>query len=154
MGGVPETTVRSDHALAIRANGITVGMIQTWAPSQSRNATDIYEFNPPSTGEVVEVMPGNVTGLTIQVSRYDLYKRRMEDAWGPNYSIVMLSDQTTPLEVREVWSNPVDSTPYARSEPWIYSGCWFTQIGRSHAVQGDRIVMVNAQIRYAKRYRA
>lgn len=154
MGGVPETTVRSDHALAIRADGTTIGKVQTWVPTQSRNATDVYEFEPSYTGEVVEVVPGNLTGLTIQVSRYDLYNSRMEEVWGSNFSIVMLTDQTVALELREIWSNPIDSTPYPRSESWIYTGCWFTQLGRNHAVQGDRIVLVNAQIRYTKRRQA
>lgn len=154
MGGVPETTVRSDNALAIRANGRTIGVVQTWVPSQSRNATDIYEFNPSNPSAIVEVVPGNMTGQTIQVSRYDLYNSRMEEVWGSTFNIKMLSDQTIALELREAWANPIDSTPYPRAESWVYSGCWFTQLGRNHAVQGDRVVLVNAQIRYTKRYQA
>lgn len=154
MSGVPETTVRSDNALAIRADGRTIGVVQTWAPTQSRTVTPVYEFNPAAPGEFLELVPGNMTGQTIQVTRADLYNSRMEEVWGSNFDIVMLADQTIALELREVWSNPIDSTPYARSESWIYSGCWFTQLGRNHSVQGDRIVLVNAQIMYTKRRKA
>lgn len=151
--GIPQTTVRSDHALALRADGVTIGKVQTWVPAQSRNATDIYEFGPAFTGEIIEVVPGNQTGQTIQVTRYDLYNSRMEEVWGKNFNITTLTDQTIALELRELWLNPIDSTPYPRSESWIYSGCWFTQLGRNHAVQGDRTVLVNAQIRYTKKYK-
>lgn len=142
---IPNTTTRTSHALAIRAGGVTVGQIQEWSPQQSRGVTPTYELNPATSGEVYENVPGNVSGLTLSVSRYDLFKKKMEQAWGPSFSIQMLTDQTNPLEITEKWSNPDGST-----ELLVYTGCWFTSLGRQHSATGDRIVMVRAQLVYQK----
>lgn len=143
--GVPNTSIRTSHALAIRAGGVVIGQVQEWAPSQTRGVTATYEINPATAGEVFENVPGNIGGLTISVSRYDLFKKKMEQAWGSSFSIQMLSDQNNPLEITEKWSNPDGTT-----ELLVYTGCWFTQLGRQHSASGDRIVMVRAQLQYQK----
>jgi hypothetical protein len=146
---VPQTSIRTSHAVSIRAGGVTVGQIQTWAPNQSRTVTAAYQLastlDGVDSGEVTENIPGNVTGLTIQVSRYDLFASKMEQVWGTSTAFYMLSSQYEPLEILEKWSNP-DNT----SEQWNYSGCWFSQLGRNLQAQGDRIVMVNATLSYVK----
>lgn len=142
---VPNTTIRSSHAVSLRAAGVTIGQIQTWAPNQSRTVTPAYELRSETSGEVIENVPGNVTGLTIQVSRYDLFASKMEQVWGTPKALWMLTDQNNKLEVEEKWSNP-DGT----SEKFIYFDCWFSQLGRNLQAQGDRIVMVNATLNYAR----
>ena len=147
--GIPKTNVATSHAIAIRAGGFTIGMIQSWAPSQSRTITPVYEMNPEHTGEIIENVPGNVAGTTIQVSRYDLFRQRMEEAWGVNFDMgEMLSNQVEPLEIHEKWvqSNGVVST-------WGYAGCWFSSLGRNYAVQGDRIINVSATLNYVKKWK-
>jgi len=147
--GIPNTNVATSHAIAIRAGGVTIGMIQSWAPSQSRTITPVYEMEPTHTGEIIENVPGNVAGTTIQVSRYDLFNTRMEEAWGVNFNLnEMLSNQVEPLEIQEKWarSNGVIST-------WVYEGCWFSSIGRNYAVQGDRIINVSATLNYVKKWK-
>lgn len=144
---VPNTTVATSHAISIRANGVTIGMVQTWAPSQSRMITAVYQFEPERTGEIVENVPGNVTGTTIQVSRYDLFRTRMEQAWGTTFQIGdMLSSQVNPLEIQERWSQPDGIATV-----WAYDGCWFSSLGRNPSVQGDRLIMVSATLNYVKR---
>ena len=145
---VPNTTTRTDHALAIRVNGVTIGQIQEWGPQQSRTVTPTFELNPATSGEVYENVPGNIGGLTVTVNRFDLYTSKMEEAWGPGFSIQMLTDQTDPLEIQERWQNP-DGT----FEVYVYSGCWFNSLGRNHSAQGDRITKVNASLTYAKKQR-
>jgi len=143
----PNTNVATSHAIAIRANKVTIGMIQSWAPSQSRTVTAVYELDPTRTGEIVENVPGNVAGTTIQVSRFDLFSTRMEQAWGTSFMYdEMLSSQLNPLEITERWSqyNGVVNT-------WVYSGCWFSSLGRNYAVQGDRIINVSATLNYVKK---
>jgi len=69
----------------------------------------------------------------------------MEEVWGTSSAFWMLSDQLNPLEIEEKWRNP-DGTV----EKQLYSGCWFSQLGRNMQAQGDRIVMVNATLNYVK----
>jgi hypothetical protein len=142
---VPQTLIRTSHAISIRANGTTIGQIQTWAPTQSRTITPAYELRSETSGEVTENVPGNITGLTIQVSRYDLFASKMETVWGTSKALWMLSSQLNPLEVEEKWRNP-DSTV----EKFLYEGCWFSQLGRNMQAQGDRIVLVNATLAYVR----
>ena len=145
--GVPNTSTATSHAIAIRAGGVTIGMIQSWAPSQSRTITAVYELDPEHTGEIIENVPGNVAGTTIQVSRFDLFNLRMEKAWGNNFDMdEMLSSQDNPLMITERWSQ-YDGTVQA----WVYDGCWFSSLGRNYAVQGDRIINVSATLNYVKK---
>lgn len=143
--GIPNTTVRTSHAVSIRVGGITIGQIQTWNPTQSRPVTPTYELNSITSGEVYENVPGNMTGLTINVSRYDLYNKRMEQAWGSNFNLRMLSDQQNPLAIIEKWVNPNNTTHIN-----VYQGCWFTSLGRTLSATGDRIVNVNAALVYTR----
>lgn len=145
--GIPNTSTATSHAIAIRANGVTIGMIQTWAPSQTRTITPVYELNPATTGEIIENVPGNVGGTTIQVSRYDLFSKRMEEAWGAAFDIQdMLSNQNEPLTVQERWSQANGTV-----NVYVYTGCWFSSLGRNFAVQGDRIINVSATLNYVKK---
>jgi hypothetical protein len=72
----------------------------------------------------------------------------MEEVWGNNFNIIMLTDQGVALEVNEMWMNPSGSPEY-----YLYSGCWFQSLGRNHSAQGDRITKVNASLMYVKKYR-
>src|SRR5690606_13235224 len=109
----PNTLVRTSHAITIRANGLTVGVVQGWNPGMNRGITAVYEINVATSGEPIEKVPGNVGGLTISVSRFDLYTRRMESAFGtPDVS--MLGDHNNPFNVLELWRFP-DNT----QEGWL-----------------------------------
>lgn len=143
---VPVTTTRTDHAISIRVDGVPIGQIQDWTPQQSRTVTPVYELNSDTSGEVIENVPGNLGGLTIGVNRYDLYLHKMEEVWGANFSINMLTDQTQSISVREKWLNPDGP-----DESYIYTGCWFTSLGRNHSAQGDRITKVNASLMYVRK---
>jgi hypothetical protein len=122
-------------------------VIQSWAPGQSRGITPVYEINVATSGQPIENVPGNVGGLTIQVSRYDLYSKRMEAAFGTP-DVEMLGDQANPFQVLELWRFP-DNTQEGR----VYAGCWFSNIGRTYSATDARLVMVNASISYVTRYR-
>lgn len=143
--GIPNTSVRASHAVTIRVNGITIGLIQSWAPNQNRPTTAIYELNAASAGEILERVPMNITGTTINVNRVDLYNKRMEEAWGPNFNINMLTDQTNPLDIKEKWSNPDNKQLII-----MYTGCWFTSLGRNMPADGDKVVRVNAAIDFVR----
>lgn len=143
----PNTMVRTSHALKIKARGVTIGVIQTWAPTMSRTVTPCHEINLAGDGNPVEKVPGATTGTTIQVTRYDLYKSRMEAAFG-TIDFNMISDQHDPLQLREVWRHP-DVT----QECWLYVGCWFSNIGRNYSAVDNRLVLVNATLEYTRKMR-
>jgi len=141
----PNTAVRTSHAMTIRANGITVGVIQNWTVNMTRGVAHVYELNAATSGEPIETVPGNVGGLTININRYDLYTRRMEQAFGtPNFE--MLGDQQNPFEVRESWRFPNGGV-----EARAYIGCWFSSIGRTYQASGDRIVNTSAVLTYVRK---
>lgn len=140
---VPQTSIRTSHAISIRAGNTTIGQIQTWAPAQSKTITPTYELCSDTSGTVTENVPGNVTGLTIQVARYDLFKLKMEEVWGTSKALWMLSNQLNPLQIEEKWRHP-DGTV----EKFMFNGCWFSQLGRNMQAEGNRIVLVNATLAY------
>ncbi len=138
---IPNTSVATSHGITIRFGSTAIGMIQTWAPTQSRPAVAVYELNAANSGVVMEQVPGNLGGLTITITRYDLFRSRMESIWG--FEMLMLTDQTNPISIDEKWQHS-DGTTMA----WTYGGCWFTSLGRNLGAQGDRIINVNAALVY------
>lgn len=100
---VPATQIRTSHAISIKAGNQIIGHIQSWAPSQSRAVSPLYEISAVGTGEPFENVPGIATGLTIQVSRYDLFTNKMEEVWGTPKPFWMLTDQHNPIDIEEKW---------------------------------------------------
>lgn len=138
---VPNTRTASQHVISIRLRGITIGLIQRWAPRQTRRMTPIYEINTVTSGRRVDIVPGNVETLQIDVDRYDLFDERMHQAFGFPASAINLADHTEPFDVQELWSTP-SGVPIGT----IYQGCWFTNIGREYTAQGDRVIMARGQL--------
>ena len=195
---IPSTTIRTSHAISIKAGNQVIGNIQSWSPSQSRAVTPVHEIDAVGVGLPFEQSPGVATGLTIQIARYDLYVSKMEEIWGTSKPFWMLTDQHNPIDVEEKWiriiredepKTPLDEkwgSPAGWKKKmnenivqkavkgihgWVdvkddyeglvvgdeyfvekfwYSGCWFSQLGRSYQAQGDRIVMANATLSYAR----
>ncbi|MGW8177844.1 MAG: hypothetical protein ACWGQW_03505 [bacterium] len=174
MASIPITRVRTSHALTIKANGITVGLINGWNPAQARTVTPIFEVGTDDSGNPLENMPGNMTGLQIAISRFDTYSRRMEQAFNTP-DLTMLTRQNQPFDVMEVWKLPGESTfipgpgifqnltgregpmfvrtnsPFTEEERFLYSGCWFSNLGRTLRADDNRIVNVNASLIYTKK---
>ena len=144
----PETLVRTSHSLTIRANGVSIGLINGWNPTISRTITPVYEIRTATSGDPLEKSPGNVTGQTIAIQRYDIYTERMEQAFGTP-DVMMLSAQKRAFSVIEKWKYPEDSG--SGIEVVEYTGCWFSNIGKNYRSDGDRIVNVNATLEYVKR---
>jgi hypothetical protein len=82
------------------------------------------------------------------VSRYDLYTKRMEEAFGtPNSA--MLSDHNNPFQILEVFL-----WPSGIKEGYLYTGCWFSSLGRNMSSTDGRVIMVNGQISYVRKLRS
>lgn len=151
----PGTLVRTSHSLTIKVNGQVIGLINGWNPAISRTITPIYQIATfhmgTRSGEKVEAVPGNITGQTIGIQRYDLYTSRMEQAFGTT-DLTMLSNQLDPFEVIERWQFPdTPMRPGGGNEILRYTGCWFSNIGRNYRSDGDRIINVNATLEYVRR---
>lgn len=138
---IPETTVANQHIISIVFNGVRVGFIQRWAPRQTRRMTPVYEINSATSGKRVDIVPGNVETLQIDVERYDLFNRRMHEAFGFSASAIHLADHTRAFEVQEVWRLPSGAV-----RGTVYKGCWFSSIGRDYSAQGDRVIMARGQL--------
>lgn len=167
---IPVTKVRTSHALTIRANGEIIGLINSWTPAQSRTLTPIYEVGVDDSGNPIEYMPGNASGLTVNISRYDLYTKRMEEAFGTP-DLIMLTRQSEPFDIFEEWTIPDPSlifsselqhniagipftnfpTPFIVKERYVYQKCWFTSLGRTLRSDDSRVVNVNATLVYTKK---
>ena len=143
----PDTLVRSSHSLTIIARGKAIGLINGWNPQQNRAINPIYELNSETSGLILEKVPGNIQGLTIEVQRYDIWPTRMEEAFG-TIDLTMLSNQQAPFAVQERWTSPTGTL-----EVWQYEGCWFSKIGRAFRSDDTRIVNVNATLEYVFRTR-
>lgn len=146
----PETSTQTSHGLSIRVGGVTIGAINGWNPAITRGIAELYEFGTvtglyeASNGAPYEKVPNNVSGMTVQIQRYDLWTARMEQVFGTG-DITMLSNQRAPFEVREVWVQP-SNAQYAKN----YRGCWFSNVGRNLSTTAERVVQVSATLEYTK----
>lgn len=104
---VPGTTLRTSHALAIRAaNGRVVGAIHGWREQQSRTQEDEFTVRPNNyDGLPEDSIPQNLTGRTLQVARYDLFRSAMEEVFG-RVDAVILTDEAHAFDLFEVWQTP------------------------------------------------
>jgi hypothetical protein len=111
---VPETTVVGSHGLQILVNGQPIGAITRWSVQQSQGTTNLYAFGDdvvgfdhvrPARGEPFENFPGNLTGQTIQFTRFQIYTALTEDVLGTK-RLESLTFQNRPLTVREVIQGP------------------------------------------------
>jgi hypothetical protein len=100
------------------------------------------------SGEPFEKVPGNVSGMQIDVRRYDIYTTQMEIAFGTP-DLTMLSNQRNAFHVLESWTKPDNINNYVN----LYQGCWFSDLGRTMESTGDRTVNVNATLQYTHRLR-
>ena len=158
----PNTIAQLSHAMVIRASGpggnATIGAINQWNPRINRQITELYEFGQvtqapfgqyaQNPGEPFELVPGNISGMEIQINRYDLYVDQFEFAFLTD-DLTMLSNQFDSFTVREIWTAPQAINNYAR----LYQGCWFSDTGRTIDTKGDRTINVTATIKYNRRDR-
>lgn len=178
----PVTEARTTHALLIRVGGKTIGGIYDWNVTQSRDMREPYAINLFNRGLPADMVPGNVTNRSLSVKRYDLYTDVMEECFGTT-ELEVLSDQVRPLSLREVWLAPGAATQLgpdlARAAGadaelasllggslnalltvgagsgrlYEYKGVWFTDLGRTSSATGDRVVGVDATLKFQWRHR-
>jgi hypothetical protein len=122
--------------------------------------TPVFEFgaitpgggtneSPSDSGEPYELVPGNISGTSISIQRYDIYTNRFESAFGTQ-NLIMLTRQTNNMRFVELWQGPDQAIRYQN----VYYGAYFTQIGRSLSATGDRITNVSGSAMYSRRREA
>jgi hypothetical protein len=100
---VPVTEIRTSHAVSLRVGNKIIGKIQSWGPSEGRDVKLKYEINAVGTGAPIEAIAGITTSQIIQVARYDLYTKKMEEIWGTSKPLWALTDQHNPIDIEEKW---------------------------------------------------
>lgn len=145
----PQTSIATSHGIQIVAKGIVVGAIVRWSPAAyTRGMTHVFELNYLTSGHPIDVVPGNLGGFKIAVDRYDLWTKKMEEAFFDMTIEEALGMQDRPFEVNQFLLKP-DGT----KELVVYRGCWFDSIGRTYDATGDRIIKVSASLTFLKRER-
>lgn len=148
----PNTEVQLSHAMVIRTNGVTIGALNEWNPKINRTLTDLYEFgqvtgpHADGAGEPFAVAPGNISGMSVDVRRWDLYEGQLETAFDTP-DTTMLSNQIDEFGMREIWQVPAGYQGYYR----LYAGCWWQDMGRTIDAKGDRTINAGGTIRYTRR---
>ena len=84
MPGVPDGSEATKLAItttnvSIYSNDMKVGFVQSFTPSEQRDITPIQELG---TEDVVQMVPGNTRGGTIQMQRVALYNSDIWNALG------------------------------------------------------------------------
>lgn len=151
---VPRTRTRTSHGLLIRvAGGRVIGAINGFTHTQSRQIDEEWEVRREANGRApADLVPQNVTDRTISVSRYDLWTRNMEEVLNQTGELVSLADQFRPFSLRTAWRSPVGIVLGGR-RVYEYQGCWFSRIGRTARSDDNRLINVDAEIRYHDRIR-
>ena len=159
----PNTVAQMTHAVTIRVHGQTIGAISEWNPKMTRAVTELYSFDTDTpggseaggvtqyaklSGEPFEKVPGNVSGMQIEVRRYDIYTTQLETVFGTP-DLHMLSNQVNAFHVVEMWTKPNNQGNYQN----YYQGCWFSDLGRTLSATSDRTVNVNATLQFTRRDR-
>ena len=137
--GMPQVGSRS-RALAVTStnisiysNGMKVGFVQSFSPSEQRTITPVQELG---TEGVVQMVAGNTNGGTISVSRFAVYNSNLFDALGitntgstvVNNPFKTLKDQRVPLEIR-VQTHKSDGS----YDTEVYIDCWLTNYSKTIA---------------------
>ena len=143
----PQTLTRTSHGIQIKARGLTIGSIASFKPGpRTREFTHIYELNPLSSGHPVDVVPGNLGGFNIAVTRYDIWTEPFEKAFAGAMDIYeALGNQDRPFELYQFMWHPDGS-----KEIIVYRNVWIKEVGRQYQATADRVVSVGGSFVYLR----
>jgi len=146
----PQTVTKTSHGVQIKCRGVAIGSISSFVPGPwRREFTHIYELNPLSSGHPVDVVPNNLSGFEIRVSRYDIWTDPFEKVFGGDMSIFeALGNQDRPFEIYQFFWHPD-----GYKEISIYRGAWIREVGRTYDAGRDRVILVNGSMVYLRKDR-
>lgn len=136
----------------ILSNGVTVGMIQSFTITENRDINKLQEIG---TEGVVQAVPGNTKGGSLNVNRMALYGSNLWDAVG----LVGVKNTDNTIQIFQTLKNqrvPFEiqiKTPRSNTDFYYetYIDCWLSSYSKTFAV-GTITVAEQATIMYADVY--
>ena len=104
----PNTKAEVFYSYEIKANGVKIGTLRRFNPSQTRTAERLREI-ANNGGAILEVVPG-VTDFEITISKSKIYTESAAQAFG--YDVKTLQDIVDPVDIVEKAYHP-DGPPRA-----------------------------------------
>ena len=140
--------------IRIKANDITIGMIQSFSVSENRDVTKVQSVGIEG---VTQAVPQNYKGGTIQATRVAMYGSRFYDAFkmeqymGQQYEgynvFKTLKDQRLPFEIR-VDQTMTNGGENGKQYTETYIDCWISSYKKNYSVSNITI-SENVSISYA-----
>lgn len=123
--------------ISIICNDRVIGMIQSFNISEQRTVTKLQSIGIEG---VIQAVPGNTNGGSIQAQRVALYGERIYDALGvgnwsqssSNKLFSTLKDQRVPFEIVVETKLPEGLGGAYRE---VYKDCWISSYKKSYTVQ-------------------
>lgn len=145
-----DTVSRLSHSITIRANGITIGAISDLKEDARQGLKALYglgTFEQPGrygarSGEPYEIVPNNIDPITLNLSRYDLVRVKMEQAFNVPFDLTILSNQDSGIEIIQI-----ERRTDGGVEGFVWRGCWFESIGRTISAENERVIRVDAVVK-------
>lgn len=149
MPRLPQTRSEVFYSYEIQINGLPIGTLREFTPSQTRSHEYIYEI-ATNGGEPFEIVPGIPT-YTIALNKVRLYENTILNHFG----IVSqnIQNQVRSIDIIETVWTPSDieneaatGTPFnaegegARGRVMTYEDCWITEWGKTVSSGGILIV--------------
>ena len=136
------------------ANGVTIGMIQSFSVSENKDVTKVQSIGIEG---VTQAVPQNYKGGTIQATRVALYGSRFYDAFkmeeymGEQYReynvFKTLKDQRLPFEIR-VEQSMTNGGENGRQYTETYIDCWISSYKKNYTTS-NVTVSESVSIAYA-----
>ena len=131
--------------IRIKANDITIGMIQSFSVSENRDVTKVQSIGIEG---VTQAVPQNYKGGTIQATRVAMYGSRFYDAFkmeqymGQQYEgynvVKTLKDQRLPFEIR-VDQTMTNGGENGKQYTETYIDCWISSYKKNYSVSNITI---------------
>ena len=150
---VPTMAITTTN-IQVYANGMRVGFVQSFNPSESRNIVKVQELG---TEGVVQAVPGNTNGGQLSISRFAVYNASLFNAIGgtdngkfteagnmyydnaPQSNGIFsnpfktLKDQRVPLEFKVKTTMPTGTSDTAGYYVETYVDCWLSTYSKTIA---------------------
>lgn len=151
---LPRTKARTAPSILIKAtkptggSPVTIGAVKSFSRSIDRNTSRRYELDSDVPGITVEIIPGAVTGFSIQIGRAMLNKSTMLESFGI-LGIEDLIYQNIPITIEEHRYFYDDVTKSEKKQIVSYLGCYFKSNPLEINLDGDWLIVQNADLEVA-----
>ncbi|MFA5396336.1 MAG: hypothetical protein WC346_10050 [Methanogenium sp.] len=121
---IPYTKSTVSYGYTVSANGVPIGNVQGFNPTQNRNLERVREIMN-EIDDIVEIVPGR-TDISITIDRFETYDKNMMEAMGFS-TYEDISQITTPILIMEEIRSPITGA----GRKIQYQDCWFSTWGKT-----------------------